>query len=118
MTLSDVGNAALLALAGAGFAQALCWLLQIHRHRWVLHSHAITQHGVIMTTYVVTACLHCERCGARRLLERGSLGAPQRTWLYTRAQALVWLRTQCRDQVPGHLPESIEAPQVRRGSGT
>lgn len=116
MTFSDVGNVALLVLAAGGFMQALTWILHIHRHRWVLHSHTIVGHGVILTTYVLTACLRCERCGARRLLERGPLDKPQGTWLHSREQALVWLRSQCSDQVPTHLPESIEAPRSPKGA--
>lgn len=71
-----------------------------HRHRWTLHSFAVTQ-NIFGIPFEGSACLECV-CGERRHVERGSFGS--------RDEALVWLRSQCSSQVPSSLPEQIDVP--------
>ena len=108
--MSQLGNTALLAFAGAGFAHVLTRLLHRHRHRWTLHSHSIGPRGIGATAVAVTACLECELCGERVHLQR--FGADESGVLFHSAEgALVWLRAPGASKSPSHVRESIEATQ-------
>ena len=107
--MSEIGNIALLVLAGAGLALVLTWLLHRHRHRWTLHSHSIGSQGIGATATAVTACLECDLCGARLYLQRSRADEESGVLFHSREGALVWLRAQQASKVPSHLRESREA---------
>lgn len=84
------------------------------RHRWALHSHAMTEIRIGLSTplFQVSGTMQCIGCGKRRYVEHGRY---ENFILMhrSREECMVWLRAQCDDVVPDSLPESIgkESPQ-------